>query len=393
MITVLGYDGSPLGAEARALVDAADLVVGAQRALDAAGAPEGSLVLGRVDPAIDRIEQAHEDGRSVVVLASGDPGFFGILRLLQEAELPCEVVPAVSSVARAFALAGLPWTGAEVVSLHGRDPRKALNVVRRAQTAAVLTSPEAGPREVAGVLLGREDRSLFVAERLGESDQRTGWYSPEQVVGRDDWRDPNVVVSADPEPMPTDVPWRLGPEPPPGGWALPDRLFVHRDGMVTKAEVRAVVLARLAPGPGELIWDVGAGSGSVGVECARLGAAVFLVEQDPAQAADAAANAARLARCEVVVGTAPQALKGLPQPDAVFVGGGGPEVVAAVAAVRPQRVVVALATVERVAPTLAALDGYDVDSVLVQVSRLQPLGDGHRLVPANPVFVLAGALR
>jgi precorrin-6Y C5,15-methyltransferase (decarboxylating) len=94
----------------------------------------------------------------------------------------------------------------------------------------------------------------------------------------------------------------------------------------------------------------------------------------------------------VVHGAAPEALTGLPWPDAVFVGGGGPDVVAAVAALRPTRVVVALATLERVAPTVAALQGYEVDTALLQVSHLQALGEGHRLAPANPVFVVSGAL-
>ena len=119
--------------------------------------------------------------------------------------------------------------------------------------------------------------------------------------------------------------------------------------MVTKPEVRALALARLAPRPGVLIWDVGAGSGSVAVECARFGAAVIAVERDPAQCARVAANARRHgADVRVVTGAAPEALDGLPDADAVFVGGGGLAVLTAVAARRPARIVVALAAVERV---------------------------------------------
>ncbi len=139
------------------------------------------------------------------------------------------------------------------------------------------------------------------------------------------------------------------------------------------------------------MWDVGAGSGSVGVECARFGADVCAVERDPADAARVAENAATHGVVvRVVVGEAPEALAALPDPDAVFVGGGGPVVVAACAARRPARLVVALATVEQVAPTREALAGYDVEAVLLQVSALAPLGTGSRLVPANPVFVLSG---
>jgi precorrin-6Y C5,15-methyltransferase (decarboxylating) CbiT subunit len=112
--------------------------------------------------------------------------------------------------------------------------------------------------------------------------------------------------------------------------------------MVTKAEVRALALARLGPRPGVLVWDVGAGSGSVAVECARLGAAVIAVDRDPAQCARVATNADRhQVGIRVVSGAAPQVLDGLPDPDAVFVGGGGTDVVRAVAARRPARIVVA----------------------------------------------------
>jgi precorrin-6Y C5,15-methyltransferase (decarboxylating) len=162
--------------------------------------------------------------------------------------------------------------------------------------------------------------------------------------------------------------------------------------MVTKPEVRALALARLAPRPGVLIWDVGAGSGSVAVECARFGAAVIAVERDPAQCARVAANARQYgAEVRVLAGAAPEALDGLPDPDAVFVGGGGLAVVSAVASRRPTRIVVALAAVQRVGQAAEVLSdaGYAVDGTLLQASRLAPLPDGAlRLAAANPVFLL-----
>jgi precorrin-6B C5,15-methyltransferase / cobalt-precorrin-6B C5,C15-methyltransferase len=158
--------------------------------------------------------------------------------------------------------------------------------------------------------------------------------------------------------------------------------------------VRALVLARLGPRLGEVVWDVGAGSGSVAVECARFGADVCAVERDPDDAQRVRDNAAAAGvDVRVVAGAAPDALAGLPDPDAVFVGGGGLEVVRACAARRPARLVAALATLEQVAPVLAALhaDGaYAAEAVLLQVSAVAPLAGGHRLVPANPVFVVSG---
>ena len=165
---------------------------------------------------------------------------------------------------------------------------------------------------------------------------------------------------------------------------------------MTKAEVRALALARLGPGPGMLVWDVGAGSGSVGIECARFGAAVIAVERDALRCERVRANAARHAvDVRVVPGEAPGALGGLPDPDAVFVGGGGPEVVAAVAARHPARIVVALAAMERAGLAIAALGaaGYAADGALVQAARFAPLPGGvHRLAAINPVFLVWGAL-
>jgi precorrin-6Y C5,15-methyltransferase (decarboxylating) len=178
----------------------------------------------------------------------------------------------------------------------------------------------------------------------------------------------------------------------PSGWALPEDNFCHQDAVITKAEVRALALARLAPAPGRLIWDIGAGTGSVGIECARLGAAVIAVERIPHRARLIRDNARRhQVDVRVVEGEAPDALTGLPAPDAAFVGGGGPDAVEAAVARQPARVVVALAAVDRVAPACDILraGGYNADGTLLQAARLSPLPGGvHRLDPANPVFVL-----
>ena len=140
MITVVGMDGSPLGPLAEAALAAATLVVGGRRHLAALPVPAGpaavagvrTVVLGELAPALEVL--AAHDG-DAVVLASGDPGFFGIVRALRERGLAAVVLPAVSSVALAFARAGLPWDDAAVVSAHGRDLRPAVNVCRASATA------------------------------------------------------------------------------------------------------------------------------------------------------------------------------------------------------------------------------------------------------------------
>jgi precorrin-6B C5,15-methyltransferase / cobalt-precorrin-6B C5,C15-methyltransferase len=389
-LTVVGMDGGPLPPGAAEALAHADLVAGGRRHLAAAPVPGSAerVELGPVDAALDKLT-----GRDAVVLASGDPGFFGIVRLLRERGHEPVVLPARSSVQMLFARLGRSWDDVAVVSAHGRSLVPALNVCRARAATAVLTAPGAGPAEIGAALHGWP-RTLVVAEDLGGPDERLTTVSANSADRA--WHPLTVVLCLrDPDAVPARG-WVAGgePAPPAGGWALPDEAFAHRAGMVTKSEVRAVALARLAPRPGTLVWDVGAGSGSVAVECARLGAAVLAVERRADDAARVAENAtAHAVEVRVVEGEAPAVLGGLPRPDTVFVGGGGPDVVAACAAAGPDRVVVALAALDRIAPTRAALlaAGFTVDGVQLAASRLAPLPDGAvRLAATNPITILWG---
>jgi precorrin-6B C5,15-methyltransferase / cobalt-precorrin-6B C5,C15-methyltransferase len=392
-LTVVGMDGGPLPPGAADALARAEIVAGGQRHLAAAPVPPTAerVELGPVEPALAKLT-----GRRAVVLASGDPGFFGIVRLLRGRGHEPVVLPALSSVQMLFARLGRSWDDVAVVSAHGRALEPAVNVCRARAATAVLTAPGAGPAEIGAALRGWP-RTLVVAEDLGGPDERLTTV-PADAAGRD-WHPLTVVLClSDPDDVPARG-WYAGgePVPPAGGWALPDDAFAHRAGMVTKPEVRAVALARLAPRPGTLVWDVGAGSGSVAVECARLGSAALAVERRADDAARVAENAAaHRVDVRVVEGAAPAALDGLPRPDAVFVGGGGPDVVAAAAAAGPDRVVVALAALDRIAPTRAALlaAGFTVDGVQLAASRLAPLPDGAvRLAATNPITLVVGVAR
>ena len=275
-VGVVGVGADGLAPGAGELLAGAEVVVGARRHLDAVPLPSRVelIELGAVEPALERLA-----GRAAVVLASGDPGFFGIVRLLRERGHVPRVLPAPSSVAALFARLGRPWDDVTVVSAHGRALRPALNVCRARPATAVLTAPGAGPAEIGAGLAGWP-RTLVVAEDLGGPGERLTTV-PAAAAAERVWHPLNVVLCLrDPDGVPGRG-WYAGGEPVPaaGGWARPDDEFTHRAGMVTKSEVRALVLARLGPRPGELVWDVGAGSGSVAVECAALGAAVLAVER------------------------------------------------------------------------------------------------------------------
>ncbi|MDC0771770.1 precorrin-6y C5,15-methyltransferase (decarboxylating) subunit CbiE [Streptomyces sp. HD] len=380
----------------------AALVVGGRRHLDAVRLPDGAerVVLGALAPALDTVEEYVAKERPVVVLASGDPGFFGIVRALAErfGSERLEVRPGVSSVATAFARLGLTWDDAVVVSAHGRDPRTAVNICRAHPKVAVLTGPGAGPAEL-GAALRDTGRVLVVASALGDAErERVERLTPAEAAGRDWGTSVSVVLCLDETRLLGPVRTLAGPEPRPAGWALGEADFAHRDSMITKFEVRALALARLGPRLGDLVWDVGAGSGSVAVECARLGAAAVAVEKAPDGVERIRANAATHGvDVHVVHGAAPDALADLTDdPDAVFVGGGGRELpaVVSVCARRARRtVVVAMAALDRVPAAREALTsaGFSCDGVLLQSSRLAPLpGDVTRLAATNPVFLLWG---
>lgn len=395
-ISVIGIGREGIGPESKEVIDTADLVVGGSRHLEPFGVEPGrsAVLKGDLSEAFSRIEASEG---TVAVLASGDPGFFGIVRSLRErfGGEGLRVVPGVSSAAAAFALAGLTWDDALVVSAHGRDPRRTVNVCRSHHKVAVFTSPEFGPAELASELEGT-GRTFFVAQRLGEEDERTERAGAEEVAAGE-WEDPNVVLVWDEARETGPKGWISSGIESSKGWALPEREFEHPSGMITKSETRALILARLGPGRGDLVWDVGAGSGSVGIECARLGAAAIAIERD-------AESLTRIRRnvehhgvyVDVVAGEAPEALKDLPEPDAIFMGGTGGdfEEIVELSAARARRcVVMALIGLERVVPAGEILEscGLEVETTFLQTSRMKGIGEMHRLVPESGVFVVVGS--
>jgi precorrin-6Y C5,15-methyltransferase (decarboxylating) len=399
VIAVLGVHGGRVPAGTEQLLAQAQLVAGGSEVLDALAPPKARrLTLGAdLEPALRELEGA---GGQACVLASGDPGFFGIVRALSErvGADRLDVHPGPSSVAIAFARVGLPWDDAVVVSAHGRDPRAALAAALRYPKVAILTSPANDPAWFAARLIGRR---LVVAQRLGHADEQIRSATAEELAGQA-FAQPNVLLvlpGADTDANANGDRARTWPPRTPERWALPDDQFSHRAGMVTKAEVRALALARLGPGLGDLIWDVGCGSGSVAIECARLGAAVVAIDSDADAIERTTANAStHHVPVRTVVGTAPEALADLPDPDAVFIGGGGAalESILDVCAARAGRaVVVTLALVERVGPVIARLasHGLEAEATMLQASRLRPLAGGHRLAAENPVVVVSGERR
>ncbi|MGW1170047.1 precorrin-6y C5,15-methyltransferase (decarboxylating) subunit CbiE [Streptomyces sp. NPDC002550] len=378
-VTVIGWDGSPLTDAARAALGAATLVAGAAHHLALPEVPPTAerVRLGSVALAARRIA-AHRG--TAVVFADGDPGYFGVVRTLRAPEfgLEVEVVPAVSSVAAAFARAGMPWDDAQVVVAHPRTLRRAVNVCRAHTKVAVLTAPGAGPAEL-GLLLEGVHRTFVICEELGTEREQVTVVTSDKAADHT-WRDPNVViVIGGPVGAGESGGWTAGRDPGAGprGWVQPDASYgAGPGGGLGEGEtelLRAAQLARLGPRVGDLVWDIGCGSGAFAAEAARAGAAVIAVDRDPGSCARTDAAARRYGvQLQVVQGTAPHVLENLPEPDVVRVGGGGAAVVSAVADRRPQRIVTHAAT--RDSAELVGRDltehGYRVECALVQSVEL-----------------------
>jgi precorrin-6Y C5,15-methyltransferase (decarboxylating) len=391
-ITVIGWDGTPLTEAAATALAGATLVAGAPYQLNALPVPATAerIALGSVQAAARRI--AEHRGTAVVV-AEGDPGFFGVVRTLRRPEygLELEVLPAVSSVAAAFARAGMPWEDAQVVSAHGGRLRRAANVCRAHPKVAVLTTAEAGPSELALMLRGVH-RTFVVCEALGTPDEDVTVLTSDRVPDHD-WRDPSVVLvigGSNHQAVDEPAGWLAGrPIGFPAaerGWALPGEVYAAAEpgreadepDHALPPHVRALVLARLGPLPGDLVWTVGAGSGALAVETARFGAAVVAVDADLAACARIGVNARRHGvEVDVVHGAGEDVLGELPEPDAVAVEHGGAQVVRAVLTRRPERLVAVahtFAEAEEIRSALAGA-GYRTDGLLLQAAPLRP-GDG-----------------
>ncbi|MYV55777.1 precorrin-6y C5,15-methyltransferase (decarboxylating) subunit CbiE [Streptomyces sp. SID3212] len=395
-VTVIGWDGSPLTAAGNSALSAATLVAGAPHHLALPEIPASAerVQLGSIDLAARRI--AGHRG-SVVVLADGDPGFFGVVRTLRDPEhgLEVEVVPAVSAVAAAFARAGMPWEDAQIVVAHARTLRRAVNVCRAHTKVAVLTSPGAGPAELA-LLLEGVHRTFVICEELGTDREKVSVLTSDKAADHE-WRDPNVVIvigGIGTAVSPVSG-WIAGRDPayPPAerGWALPTEEYGIELDEGESTWLRAAQLSRIGARTGDLVWDIGSGSGALAAEAARFGAAVIAVDDEPGACASTAAAARRAGvQLQVVQGRAPHVLERLPEPDVVRIGGGGIDVVIAVADRRPERIVTHAANRDEAEAIGTALrdGGYAVECVLLQSVDLDTADWSER--ERSVVFLVSG---
>jgi len=402
-IYVAGVCGPNLDPGVESLLDDCVAVVAGRRHCPLVeGRPLEIVPVSPLEAMAASLEAALDRG-SVMVLASGDPLFFGIGRRLVDLFGPERIsfFPALSSVQLAASRFGIPWDDMMFVSLHGRDVTGYVQCIASSQKSFVLTDCKNSPDRVARRLFSFLDRNglgdvasgicVHVAENLALPDERLFSGGLEEVAAMD-FSPLNVMI--------VESPWKDGGALPVFG--LKSSGFACVNGMVTKDETRAVAIHKLSLPARGVMWDAGSGSGSVAIESARIAPAlsVYAVERDPVAAANIRKN---LAACsvfnvDVVEGLAPDVFADLPDPDRVFVGGSGGrlrEILAASALrLRKNGIVVVNAVLEEtaaIAPDVMRAAGLRVEISRLSVERIT-VDNGREITRLNPITVIKGVL-
>ena len=387
-IVGVGEDGRDgLSHAARRAIAQAELVVGGRRHLDLTG-PFACEALAWASPIEDTIPliEARRPA-SVCVLASGDPFCFGIgsvlARHVPASEIACFPQPSAFSLATAR----LGWAQQDcaLLSLCGRPLESLLPALQPGARVLVLSADQSTPAKVAGLLRdhGFGPSRLTVCEAMGGPRERLRWTVADSYALAD--VDPLNTIAIE-------VAAARHARPTPLVPGRPETLFEH-DGQITKEEIRAVTLAKLAPHRGELLWDIGAGSGSVAIEwmLAHPSNRAVAVERDPARAARIRRNAAALGVPGLVIveGEAPQACAGLDRPDAIFVGGGAGKAGVVECCLDALgtggRFVLNAVTIETQATLIERFRRHGGSLTTLQVARADPVGGFHGWRAAMPV--------
>jgi len=414
LIGILDDGWTGLSDTARQHLAAADVVIGAGRTLQLVRALlPTSTELKDMDGALTQvpgwIAAAREAGQHVVTLATGDPLCHGVAAWLIEKLGPdaVEILPAPSTIQLAFARLKRPWADAVIASCHSADAGEwfvgatpahglyaAMRAIARSPRVAVLTGPANTPARLARALITAgldANTRLSVVCRLCLTDEAVFADLDLAEAAGMTFPEPNVAVV------------ERAPSERQPAFGLDDIEYIQRTpekGLITKQEARALSLAKLRLAPDAVVWDIGAGSGSVGLEAARLAPLghVWAIEKNVDDAANARANAARfqVGNYTLTEGKAPEALATWPDPDAVFIGGSGGELAALIRLIlsrlKPEgRLVMNFVTLENLATATheLAAAGARWDVVQLQASRSQPILDMHRMAAQNPVWIVS----
>ncbi len=414
IIGVLDNGVHGLTADTLNIIQSANLVIGASRTLklfskQIAKAEQKDLT-GHLKAVPVWITEALQAKLQVVVLATGDPLCHGIASYLYK-KLPTaqlQIIPNISSIQLAFAQIGLSWQDAKIVSVHSKDagdwtkgagPEHGFYPLLQAlfnhHKLAILTGPENTPDRIAKMLLIENIANQFeisVAENLLCEDEKVLHGESVEFIADQSFNGNNIVILNRKQPLQTNI-----------SFGLQDSDFYQRKpdkGLITKREIRAVSLARMQLRPDSIVWDIGAGSGSVGLEAARLckHGYVYAIEKNIADFEIAGKNAEQLGiyNYHLINNKAPIGLDAWPNPDAIFVGGTGGELAELIKLCLKRLntdgwLVMNFVTIENMATAIETLKMLDAnwDMTQLQASRSQPILHMHRMQAENPVWVVS----
>ena len=335
------------------------------------------------------VERLQTETKKVVILASGDPLFFGIGSYLSS-KLDLKIYPYLSSIQLAFAKMGERWQDAHLESVHGRTMKGLAQRIDGKSIVAILTDAENSPNKIAEYLLsfGMTEYEVFVGENLGGEDERVGWYQLQNVKDVE-FSPLNVVILKKMNMGPS---WSIG---------IDDQEFIQRKpdkGLITKKEVRVLSVSALQLKIDSIVWDIGTCTGSVAIEAGRIAreGQIFAIEKNEADLENCRQNLAKFrVDATVVHGKAPDQLDQFPSPDAVFIGGtaGGMEEILRICCERLNqngRIVLNAVTIENLAEAMAAFkkNGFTTDVTLAQISRSKPILQLTRFDALNPIYII-----
>ena len=399
-VNVIGIGLSPkdLTQEHLDIIKSADILVGGKRHLEyfKDSSADKKEITKNITGAIDFVKDRMGEN-AIVVLASGDPLFYGIGSLLAKSLGSDNVVihPNISAISGAFSRIKESWNDAAVVSLHGRDSETdLLSALKNRDKIAVYTDPVRNPAWVANLLIerGYEEFEMCVLERMGDPDERVSWLSLSDA-SKLVFNEPNVLIlKRKSSETGSDTEVLLG---------APDEWYDHQRGLITKSEIRAVTLSKLQLLPHHILWDLGAGSGSISIEASVFlkKGRIYAVEKDPERIKQIEVNRSRFGVWNLHINQSvlPQGLEKLPAPDRVFIGGGGRDIDEIIRksyeSLKPDgRMVVNTVVLENfeTAGKLFEEIGLQTDVVQIQVNRSKKMPKGKRFEAQNPVWIISG---
>ncbi|MCX8031580.1 MAG: precorrin-6y C5,15-methyltransferase (decarboxylating) subunit CbiE [Thermodesulfovibrionales bacterium] len=414
---VIGFGFKPFEDKTKKILYDSDFILASERLFDFftelkeyEKVKDKVKVINNVDRTFEFIKS--NPNAEIVILASGDPLFYGIGRRAVEevGKDSVTILPDLSSIQVAFARIKESWDNAFLMSLHGGpDPNKRRKMtyeitelprlIKKYQKIAILTDKENNPTNIAKALLNsnelKEDEKnklkIFVCEKLGYPDEAIIEGTPFDI-SQGQFRNPNLVILLNKN---------LAFSNPDSDivFGIREEEIIHSDGLITKDEIRAITLHKLELTANGVFWDIGAGSGSVSIEVAKLcpKVKVYAIEKNLTQVENIQKNIERhkTSNVKIIPAEAPSALTGLPKPDRAFIGGSGgkiEEIINHLTEIFVKVIVINAATIQTLNKALSSLQGagYEIEACQINVSRMRKIGKSNYFSALNPVFVIKG---